>query len=189
MKKVLIVLIFGVMQLDTVYAFQDASSENADTTRITPHEIKKFEQRYNNYLKALDRSNVSSISTYRRYSIKSISDQRNDDILLHPTNDIISYDAPVNLLMSYFVHFEDYQIVEVDVFDVKIYDSGFTIIYDENDGEIAVNYFKLDLDSKALEAVIKEQLLSRDIKLEHEGEKRYDEIKLQVFYHREYKIK
>lgn len=104
------------------------------------------------------------------------------------TSDIISYDAPVNLLMSYFVYFKDYQIVEVNIFDVKIYDSGFTIIYDEYDEEIKINYFKLDLDSRALEEIIKKQLITRDIKLEHEGEKRYDKIKLQEFYHREYGI-
>lgn len=82
MKKVLIFLIFGFIFFDTVYAFQDVNSAYSDSSNSVD-EKKKFEQRYNNYLKALDRGNVSSISTYRRYSIKSISDQSKDDILLH----------------------------------------------------------------------------------------------------------
>lgn len=188
MKILYFIFIFGFLLSENTFATQHQNDVAKDSTSYST-EIEIFKNRYNNYLRILSSSNVPTISTYRRYYIERIYNQKGDENLLYPANDIIQFKAPVKLTMSYFVHFENYQINDVDIISITIYDSGYSIIYHEYIQDVIIDYYNLNINTTNLENSIMEQLIKRNIKIEHTNNRRYDEMKIQLFYHRQYEAK
>lgn len=150
-----------------------------------PSKLEEYKQRYDLYLSSLDRLAVSEHATLRRHYIVSTSDKYKDDRVLDPPTDFFQINIPAYFVMSYFVHFEDYNIVDVELFYLKVFDSGFTVIYHMHEGEKHIDYYGLNIDKGILEKQLLDVLKSREIKLRHHDDRYEKEIVLQVGYHQE----
>ena len=158
--------------------------EQSDT--VSTNKNKKFQHRYENYLGALDRGAASSYSTIRQFDISFNSNE--EFLLLYPSDNFFKNDIPAYFIMSYFIHFEYYKIVNVNISNITVYDTGFTIIYDEYQGKKEIDYYRLDINREMMEMKLLKQLTSRGIELKHQNDHNYEKIRLQIFYHQEPKL-
>lgn len=186
MKYTLLFLLLGFLSSETTYAQQSSTSPIPDS--ISVDKVEEFKERYDNYLGLLDRGAVSSFSTFRNYYIQSTSSQYKDDRVLYPSDNFFKIDIPAYFLMSYILSFKNDRLVDVSIVDITILDTGFTVIYNEEEGEKSKNYYNLDINKKALEERLFDQLSSREIEIKHQNDKDYEDIKLQIFYHQEPKL-
>jgi hypothetical protein len=150
-----------------------------------PAPFEEFKYRYDHYLGVLDRLAVNQFSTFRRYNIRSTADERDDDYLLYPPRNFFQLNIPAYFVMAYFVRFVDYQVEGVEIYYITVFDTGFTVIYNELKGENDTDYYGLDISKGELEKQLLELLRSRDIKLSHRDDRYEKEIILQIGYHQE----
>lgn len=185
MKQYIMTLLFAIIFCMPVFGMQvqnDINSSSEDSS-LAEDKVEKFRQRYNNYLSSLDMGAVSEASSLREHSI---SFESLDEVkLLHPTKNFFKLDIPGYLLLTYFLSFKDNDIVEVNIKDITIYDSGFTVIYNEDEGEKSKNYYGIKLNIKAIEEKLLHQLVSRKSELDFQNNQNYKDVELLIFYNQE----
>ena len=156
--------------------------ELVDTNVVDP--ISQIKDQFDSYIRVLHSWNVSEMSTFRKYYISIES--KEEESKYYPDKQFMELKIPAHFLLLYSIRFEDYKLVDVNIIDLRAYDSGFTMIYRYYNDKKLIDFYNLDINVKYYKEKLLKELEKNEIHIKHQYDKKYKEITLQLYYVQEY---